>query len=385
MKVRVQLQYEWPLRKLKGAATYKSKYKEEWSSLYPVGPANGNEYAFYCIPCKKNISCSHQGLGDVKQHIQGKGHQKMASLIKENRKITFQPASSSISDAQIRAEVLHTNFIVQHNLSFLTADHLAPLYAKMFPDSSTAKSFKCSRTKTTSILNEAIYPTLHSNLIKYMAENPYAMVNDGSSDTGLLNMNPVCVYIFDIERSKQVEFKFYSMCLTSGEDCSKSQTLFDSINNTMTKDNLDWDNVVAIGLDNTNVNIGNKNSLKTRILEENPAGCNCHLAHIAAGKGGEGYASQTKFDCEDHLVDLYYFFKRSTCRKGILAEYFEFVGCDWENLTRFVSTRWLSLGQCCDKEFWKFEGLKSMFLSRIEANSRCDIDEGLDADGKYPI
>ena len=44
-----------------------------------------------------------------------------------------------------------------------------------------------------------------------MSENPYALVNDGSSDCGPSKMNPVCVYIFDVQRSKEVELKFYSM------------------------------------------------------------------------------------------------------------------------------------------------------------------------------
>ena len=89
--------------------------------------------------------------------------------------------------------------------------------------------------------------------------------------------------------------------------------------------------------------MGSKNSLRTRILDENPqtfiAGCNCHLAHLAAGKGSEAYTSITKFYCEDHQVDLYYFFKGSTRRKGTLQEYMDFVGCEHENFTRFVSIR----------------------------------------------
>ena len=180
-----------------------------------------------------------------------------------------------------------------------------------------------------------------------MTENPFSIVNDGSNDSGLSKMNPVCVYIFDIERSKQVEFKFYSMCSTSREHCSKSETLFNAINNTFENDNPDWDNVVSVGLDNTNAIMGENSEIFI-------AGCNCHLAHLAAGKGGQGYASVTGFDCEHHQVDLYYFFKRSTCRKGILAEFVEFVGAEQENFTRFISARWLCLEQCCDKEYRKF-------------------------------
>ena len=37
------------------------------------------------------------------------------------------------------------------------------------------------------------------------------------------------------------------------------------------------------------------------------AGCNCHLAHLAAGKGGVGYTAEIGFDYEDHQVVLYYF------------------------------------------------------------------------------
>ena len=136
------------------------------------------------------------------------------------------------------------------------------------------------------------------------------------------------------------------MCSTSGEDCSKAETLFTVINDAFKSDDLDWENVVSVGLDNINTNIGSRNSLRTRILAKNPqtfiAGCNCYLAHLAARKGGEDYASVRKFDCENHQVYLYYFFRRSTRRTGVLQEYMDIVGSEWENFTRFVSTRWLS-------------------------------------------
>ena len=56
----------------KGARLYDSHYKEEWTESYPVGPVDGNTGAFYFIPCKKSVSCTHQGLGNVKQHCLGK-------------------------------------------------------------------------------------------------------------------------------------------------------------------------------------------------------------------------------------------------------------------------------------------------------------------------
>ena len=93
--------------------------------------------------------------------------------------------------------------------------------------------------------------------------------------------------------------------------------------------------------------------------------CSCHLAHLAAGAAGQAYQGVTDFDMEGHQAYMYYF-KNSMRRKGILLEYLEFMGQEWERMSRFVQTRWLSLEDCCNKEFKKFPSLKSMFQSRIE-------------------
>ena len=118
-------------------------------------------------------------------------------------------ASDEVNDSVIRAEVMHTNFIVQHNLSFLTADRLAPMYSKMFPDSKIAQKFRCAWTKKTAILNNAIRPALHESLVTYMQNRPFSIWNDGSSDSGIKQMNPVCVNIFDANNSSAVQTKFY--------------------------------------------------------------------------------------------------------------------------------------------------------------------------------
>ena len=118
------------------------------------------------------------------------------------------------------------------------------------------------------------------------------------------------------------------MCGTSGEHCSKAVTLFNKIDETLSKDGVDWCNLISSGLDNTNANMGSKNSMKSRILEKNSsffgAGCNCYLVHLVADKRGQAYESISSFSCEDHQCDLYYFFKGSSRRKGILTEYLEF-------------------------------------------------------------
>ena len=60
-----------------GSATYTSTYKKEWEVIYPITEANGNKYVFYCIPCKRNITSHHMGLGHVKQHCRNPHHTTM--------------------------------------------------------------------------------------------------------------------------------------------------------------------------------------------------------------------------------------------------------------------------------------------------------------------
>ena len=182
-------------------------------------------------------------------------------------------------------------------------------------------------------------------------------------------MNALCLYIFDVSRSKPVKHKFYDKCVTSGEDCSKADSSFEAMNQCFIKDGIDWEYAVSIGLGNTNTNVGNNNSIKTRIHKKKNewfiAGCNCHLCHLAAGAGGKAFAKEDSFEIDEHQVDLYYFFKSSSKRKGILVEYLNFVNLKWENMVRYVKTRWLSLKCCYDKKLRKFPALKSIFLSIV--------------------
>ena len=100
-------------------------------------------------------------------------------------------------------------------------------------------------------------------------------------------------------------------------------------------------------MDNTSVNIGTRNSLKTRIVEKNPAiffnGCPCHIIHNAARKASEAFCESCGFDIEEFTIDLYYWFDKSTKRKIELQSYCSFCDQAYRAIIKHVSTRWLSL------------------------------------------
>ena len=45
-------------------------YDPSWANDFPVMNVTDDKHAFYCIPCKKEISCGHMGKADtVRQKI----------------------------------------------------------------------------------------------------------------------------------------------------------------------------------------------------------------------------------------------------------------------------------------------------------------------------
>lgn len=70
-----------------------------------------------------------------------------------------------------------------------------------------------------------------------------------------------------------------------------------------------------------------------------------------------------KFDIEEVMIDNFYYFDKSTKRKGVLADYYQFCDVEYRKILKHVSTRWLSLETAIDRCLRQYPGLKSYFLS----------------------
>ena len=151
--------------KFTGSFLYKTKFSEEWKKTWPfVSAVPGSPHKFRCNVCAKNLSCGHQGVADVKDHIASQSHQKLAKTLATQPRLTFTSADP-LQDKITRAEVKIANFMVEHNVPFAVADHLSTLLCDIFPDSQIAKQYSSARTKTTSILNLAMAPHFQGKYI----------------------------------------------------------------------------------------------------------------------------------------------------------------------------------------------------------------------------
>ena len=94
------------------------------------------------------------------------------------------------------------------------------------------------------------------------------------------------------------------------------------------------------------------------------------MIHNAAQRAAGALSSHVGFDIEDFMVDLYYWFVKSTKRKNCLRSYCEFCDQEYRSIIKNVSTRWLSLELAVERCLKQYPSLKSYFLSEDETAAR---------------
>ena len=158
-----------------------------------------------------------------------------------------------------------------------------------------------------------------------MTQCPFRIMLGESNDKGLQKMYPVTVRTFDVNFN-HVMTKSFHMYLLEGTDASTAASTFDRVNNLFERYNIQWDHCMGIVLDNTNANIGERNSTKSQACQKNDdiiiAGCPCHILHNAPSKASDTFNNITVFDISNHCVDLYYWFNKFD--KCALKGYYEF-------------------------------------------------------------
>lgn len=92
--------------------------------------------------------------------------------------------SSSLATKVLSAEIAVTNFIAQHNLPFLAADHLSDLLTKNFLNSKIAEMYSCKRTKTVAIITDVLEPHHLKPVLNIARNTSFNLLCDESNERG---------------------------------------------------------------------------------------------------------------------------------------------------------------------------------------------------------
>ena len=215
-----------------------------------------------------------------------------------------------MSEAQIGAEARWSFFVAKHNIAFLTSDHAAKLFFKMFPDSLTAKKFACGRTKTTALIKQALAPHYLGKVISNISNNPFSLMMDESND----KTDKSCITLVRVLDSEKGETctRFLDMPIVN---IGSATNLFRALKTSLSEHGLDFSKTVAFMSDTTNVMKGARSGVQKLIKREHPSlydvGCICHLANLTIKAG----LDSLPVDIDQLFVDIFYYFFHSTKRK----------------------------------------------------------------------
>jgi hypothetical protein len=98
---------------------------------------------------------------------------------------------------------------------------------------------------------------------------------------------------------------------------------------------------------------------------------------VAASHANDSFSDVLGLNVEDVCIDCFYWFDKSSKRKGKLLEYFEFCNQEYQAVLKHLSVRWLSLQRCMERILKKYPSLKSYFLSEHFADQRFQRLSGL--------
>ena len=90
-----------------------------------------------------------------------------------NKKLLFSNNEDlSFQNKVTRAEVMVSNFVVQHSLPMATAGQLEPLFKSIFPDTKIASSYSSAGTKTNAIVNGGLGTHCHDFIVQHCQNYP---------------------------------------------------------------------------------------------------------------------------------------------------------------------------------------------------------------------
>ncbi len=341
----------------------KGKFKRSWKLPEGVvASTKGDGYA-YCKLCVSHFCVIHGGFNDVSRHIKGFNHlQRLKDSLGTQgiAGMLGQPSSLSHNRKVMTAEVIMSNFIAMHNLSFQSADHLSSLFGVMFPDSTIASDFSCRHTKTKAIICGTLDPYHKKPVVENVLNCPFSLLCDESNEKGdSVKLLTILIRSYECDRGCIATRHLHTVGITG----MSAADIFESIKDVLDKYGLEFSHLMAFVSDTCNVMKGVRNGVIAKIRHEQPKvidiHCICHLVNLCV----KAAVKCLPLKVDEILVDIYYHFHHSVKSIVSLTDYAEFCDVEFKKILKHCETRWLSLTRSIKRTLDMWEPLLSYFTS----------------------
>lgn len=295
---------------------------------------------------------------EVKQHSASEAHKSKENTQVRNTLIDSFCKNNNTQDNKIAAQELafvYHNII--HNLSYNSLDCNIKLLKHMLPDS--ANKLHLGKTKAEALALNVLGVKAVNDVIQHLKDNNiFFAIQTDASNVKNRKFFPIAVQYFD--RNKGIVNKLIEFLENPDETAFGMYKMIDT---TIKKHGLSYDYISGLSADNCNANFGVNCSLYTELKKNNcylvKANCNAHVIHNTV----RHLIDKLDYDAENLILKVYAHFSLSAKRRELLIEFSEFTEVEYFELTRHVTTRWLSLNKCIEKILKLWRPLISYFQS----------------------
>lgn len=142
----------------------------------------------YKAKCKLCNASFTADIKVIRTHSKSKAHiVKTPSSSQKGLEKFLAPAEgdkehSTLAKSVKRAEIKMSGFMVEHNISFDTMNHLCDLLKDCFPDSEIAQNFQMKATKCKAVIKNVIAATQKEILAAKLKTNLFSIMVDEATD-----------------------------------------------------------------------------------------------------------------------------------------------------------------------------------------------------------
>lgn len=289
-------------------------------------------------------------------------HSEAENVVLEN-----QPTISSFLNKEANAakeiEIKLSLFLMEHNIAFLTMDHLSKLVKNCFKDSDVSKNISIGRTKSTAIIKNVIGESQLQHICELMSSNAFSLCIDESTD--ITNKKLMCL----VSRVC-VNFTVYDFFFGLVEvDKCDAVSLFTAVKNYLLDNKVNYKKyMVGFAADGAPNMTGKYNSVASHFKKEIPnlfiMKCLCHSLALCSS-----YACMKLPSSVETLArNIYNYISNSSKRNNQFLKIQSLLELKPKKLLHPSQTRWLSLEAVVNRILELFEALKVHFLSAVNVD-----------------
>lgn len=341
----------------------KYKFKDAWLlegrfSSWLKKSENGGAF---CVNCQQSITAEEAHL---LRHAGTKKHKKLST---PNEIEDIDPMDYDVAVGKLKIAAL----VVDRNLSFMSCNHLIPVFKFTAKDSEIMKNLYLDRHGVKRIIENVLAPAHRNRLRKILKTEKFSVIVDEATDVSVVHSLCIIVRYFDEEYGiiredlwDLVEVYTKQDSLASAENISN--LIMDSFRN----EKIPFDNIVSFCSDTCSLMMGVFTGVAARLKSEIKhllvLHCNAHIQHLSA----KNSMKKIPIDIEGFLTEISHYINHSGKRHNRWILYQRGKGLDALEILRPANTRWLSTGQCIERILRRWTALNGFVRDENKYKSR---------------